>query len=162
LGTIVNRPLRGGRIDRTIDVKVFDDFELYLPNTTEEVAIYALWSNGGVVVLEDVTLLCLYDPDGPSGAANEDDGIPFGNSRLTSYKVSPGRMWYTSNVSGQRCWVTLDLEYRERYDMSTGARFAVVLSETDATEGTWRGASSTDLHRMNLTRAASIARRRRR
>ena len=151
--------IRGGRIDRTIDVKDFDDFEIYLPNTSEEIAIYAQWSNGGVVVLEDVTLLCLYGPDGAGGTENEDDDISFGNSRLTSYKVSPGRMWYTSTVSGQRCWVTLDFEHRERYNMSARAKFTIILSETDATEGTWRGASSTDLQRMNLKRAANIARR---
>ena len=129
-----------------------------MPNTTQEIAIYAQRSNGGVVVLEDVARLCLYGPDGPGGAANGDD-ISFGNSRLTSFKMSPGRMWYASTVSGQRCWVTRDFEHRERYNMSARARFTVLLSETDATEGTWRGVSSTDLQRMNLRRAATVASR---
>ena len=151
--------IRNGRIDRTIDVKDFDDFGFYLPNTTKELAIYAQWSNGSVVVLDDITLLCIYGPDGLGGTEEEDDDLTFGNSRQTSYKVAPGRMWYTTTVSGQRCWIRLDFQHKDRYDQSAQARFTIIMSETGATEGTWDSASVFDLqmmHEKKLTAGAVV------
>ena len=149
--------IRNGRIDRTIDVKDFDDFEFYLPDTTTELAIYAQWSNGSVVVLDDITLLCVSGPDGLAGTEEEDDDLTFGNSRQTSYKVVPGRMWYTTTVSGQRCWIQLDFQDKDQYDRSAQARFTIIMSETGATEGTWNSASAFDLQMMREKKLATGA-----
>ena len=132
-----------GRIDRTIDVQNFDDFDFYFPNSTTEIAIYAQWSNSNVIVLDDITLLCLYGPDGEIGG--EDDAITFSDSRNTSYKVTTGKLWYGTSVSGNRCWLTLDFEHKDQYDLSASGRFTIILSERNSTEGTWSAATLHDL-----------------
>ena len=134
--------IEDGRIDRTIDVQDFDDFEIYLPNTATELSIYAQWSNSDTVILDDVTLLCL---SGPNGAlTGEDDDLTLSNSRHTSYTIRPGRVWHTMTVSGERCWVMLDFEHKDQFDRSATAEFTIILSEINATEETWRTASATD------------------
>ena len=139
-----------GRIDRTIDVMNFNDFEFYFPNDTTEIAIYAQWSNGSVIRLDDITLLCLYGPDDEIGG--EDDAITFSNSRNTSYKIIPGGLWYGTSVSGTRCWLTLDFEHKDQYDQSASAKFTIILSERNATEGSWTSPSSRDLQMRDQKR----------
>ena len=139
--------IRSGRIDRTLDVAEFNDFSIYLSNSTTEVSVYAQWSTGSTVIPDDITLLCLYGPDGTI-ATNEDDDLTLGNSRLTSYKIIPGKLWYTTTVSGQRCWLTLDFRHHEQYDMSATARFTIIMSELDATEETWESASAFETQMM--------------
>jgi len=143
-----------GRIDRTVDVEGFDDFEIYLPDSTESLSIYAQWSNGRNVVVDDVTLLCLYGPDGLDGGA-EDDDLTISDSRAVSYKTIPGRFWYATSVSGQQCWISLNFRHRDGYDLAAQARFTVILSELDATEDTWEDASAHDLLLLQEKRSLS-------
>ncbi|MDE0002032.1 MAG: hypothetical protein OXQ29_05020 [Rhodospirillaceae bacterium] len=145
-----------GRVDRTIDVRDFDDFEFYLPDEADTITIYAQWSNSSVVRAEDITLLCLRGEGGVIGG--EDDDISLRNSRHAAYDISPGKLWYTTTVRGERCWITLDFQHRERYDRSARARFIIILSERDATEETWRGASASEMGQVNVKR--QMARRR--
>lgn len=141
-----------GRIDRTIDVMEFDDFTFYLPDEAKVISIYAQWFNGQVVVVDDVTLLCLYGPDGVLGVEDEDDDLTFSNNRHTSYKVIPGKLWYTTTVSGQRCWLRMDFEHSEQYNRSASARFTIILSESGTTEGGWPSASSLELQMLDAKR----------
>ena len=136
-----------GRIDRVIDVSEFGDFRLYLPNTTETFAIYAQWSNSAVVVVDDITLLCLYGPDGTVGT--EDDDISFSTTRAVTYRIRPGRMWYTTTVRGQRCWVTLDFQHKDQYDQSAVASFNLLIGEYEAAEDTWPDATSLEMHEVD-------------
>ena len=145
--------IRNGRIDRTLDVREFDDFEVYLPNSTKEIAVYAQWSNNQVVVLNDISLLCLYGPDGLGGDHPEDDDLTFGNSRASSYKVMSGRMWYTTTVSGQRCWLTLDFQHYARYDRSARAKFTIIVSELDATEETWDRSTAQEIQMRDMKKS---------
>ena len=147
---LAQRPIRGGRLVRTIDVRNFDDFEIYLPNDTTEISVYAQWTNNGVVVVDDVSFLCLYGPNGEIGG--EDDDLTISRSRQTSYTTSRGRFWHTTTVSGQRCWLTLDFQHREQYDRSARARFTIILNTMQATEGTWRRASLRDMELFNQKR----------
>lgn len=145
----VATPTRG-RIDRTIDVQGFDDFEFYLPNGTTEISVYAQWSNNRVVVPSDFTLICLAGPDGTPG--EEDDDVVISDSRQTSYKVTRGRLWYTTTVSGQPCLLTLDFKHHEDDDRSARAKITIILSEKATTEGAWISTSSSDLQRMEQKR----------
>lgn len=139
-------PISNGRINRTIDVMDFNDFKIYLPNETTEVSFYVQWSNNSIVVADDVTLLCLNGPDGSFGG--EDDDITFSGSRQTSYEIEQGRMWYTTTVSGQRCWLTIDFQHRDSYDRSASATFTIILSAAGVTEGTWPLASAAEMQQM--------------
>ena len=135
-----------GRIDRVMDVREFSDFRLYLPNSTETFAIYVQWSNSGVVVADDVTLLCLRGPDGIFG--HEDDDITLSSTRAVTYRVRPGRLWYTTTVRGQRCWITLDFQHKDQYDLSAVASFNLLIGEYYATEERWPDASAVELHEV--------------
>ena len=139
-----------GRIDRTVNVQEFSDFTFYLPDEADTISVYVQWSNNAVVVVDDVSLLCLRGQDGIYG--NEDDDVTFNSSRQTSYEIERGRLWYTTTTRSQRCWLTLDFQHYEQYDRSARARFTIILSERDTTEGTWEVASSADLQQFNMKR----------
>ena len=141
-----------GRVDRVLDVSEnvaldgFGDFAFFLPNSTETFAVYAQWSNSGVVVVDDLTLLCLYGPDGTAGT--EDDDITISTTRAITYRVRPGRLWYTTTVRGQRCFVVFDFQHKDQYDLSARASFNILIGELGATEGTWPDVTSLEMYEI--------------
>ena len=139
--TLVNN----GRIDRTINVGAsFDDFELYLPNGVTSVAVYAQWNHSSVIPSPTgFDLLCLRGPDGTTGP-REDDDISWRDHRATSYKIQTGRVWWLTSVSGQRCWLTLDFQHKDRYDQAATSTFTVIVSGTNIYEGTWPASTAAE------------------
>ena len=135
------------RDDRTVQTEQFNDLEFDLPEGVYHLSVELYWENSNVIV-DDLTLLCL---DGP-------DDLTLAPSRTNVHVLQPRRAVWTTTIgmgptltsyTSRHCWITIDLESKDGYDVREDTR---VVTQMNVSGATFRTALSSDLSAVDQAR----------